>query len=65
MGKMLLKDVEKKYNVDHAILLSLWKDIQNAEIKNNKINKYNSKQMVELIMHKIMKAVEEEGKQKS
>lgn len=65
MGKMLLKDVEKKYNVDHAILLSLWKDIQNAEIKNNKINKYNSKQMVELIMNKIMKAVEEEGKQKS
>lgn len=62
---MLLKDVEKKYNVDHAILLSLWKDIQNAEIKNNKINKYNSKQMVELIMNKIMKAVEEEGKQKS
>lgn len=61
---MLLKDVEKKYNVDHKILLSLWNDIQKAEIRNNKTNKYNSKQMVELIMNKIMNAVEAEGEQK-
>ena len=64
MGEMLLKDVEQKYNVNHGILLQLWKDIQKAEIRNNKTNKYNDKQMVELIMNKIMNAVEEEPNQK-